>query len=438
MPQQMVIEGGCRLQGEVTVNGSKNAVLPILAATLLTRDKCVIHNVPRLADVDTLAQILRSLGLDIKRREDGAMVCQVVDETAITAPYELVKQMRASICVLGSLIGKRHSAKVSMPGGCVIGVRPIDLHLKGLRALGADIRVDHGYIDAYAPHLRAADIFLGGNFGSSVLGTANVLTAAVLAEGTTVIEYAACEPEVEDLAHFLISMGARISGAGSHRLVIEGVKELHGTDYHIIPDRIETGTWIAAAAMTQGDILIKDVKVGHLGAVIDKFREIGVDIMVLPEKTASGLDQIRVTGKRGYRAAELVTLPYPGFPTDLQAQFCSLFALAEGISVVTEKIFPDRFMHIAELARMGARMYKEGPSVIIYGVDSLSGAPVMASDLRASAALILAGLAARGQTTLDRLYHLDRGYENLDGKLQKLGARTRRANVEEKKSGGGE
>jgi UDP-N-acetylglucosamine 1-carboxyvinyltransferase len=434
MPQQMVIEGGCRLQGEVSVSGSKNAVLPILAATLLTREQCVIRNVPYLADVETLVQILRSLGADIKRREDGAMVCRVVDESAITAPYELVKQMRASICVLGSLIGKRHSAKVSMPGGCVIGVRPIDLHLKGLRALGTDIRVDHGYIDAYTPHLRGNEIFLGGNFGSSVLGTANVMTAAVLAEGTSVIEYAACEPEVEDLAHFLISMGARISGVGSHHLVIEGVKELHGSDYAIIPDRIETGTWMAAAAMTQGDIVIKNVKISHLGAVIDKFREVGVGIVTLPEKTATGLDQIRVTGKRGYHAAELVTLPYPGFPTDLQAQFCSLFSLAEGISVITEKIFPDRFMHVAELSRMGARMYKEGPSVIIYGVDALSGAPVMASDLRASAALILAGLAARGQTTLDRLYHLDRGYENLDSKLQQLGARTRRVAAEEKKA----
>lgn len=422
----MIVEGGHRLEGEVAVSGSKNSALPILVATLLTRDECVIHNVPYLDDVDTIMEILRCLGVDITRREDGAVVSRVSNEDSVMAPYELVRKMRASVCVLGPLLARRKKARVSLPGGCVIGVRPIDLHLKGFAALGANIRIEHGYVEAESKELRGAEIFLGGPFGSSVLGTANVMTAAVLAQGTTVIEQAACEPEVQDLAHFLMQMGARISGAGTHHLVIEGVSELHGAEYTIIPDRIEAGTWMAAAAITQGDVVVRECRLDHLSAVIDKLKEIGVELQ------KGDKDRIRVIGRRRLRAAEITTFPYPGFPTDLQAQFLALSCLAEGISVVTEKIYPDRFMHVAELNRMGAKIHKEGPTAIIEGVDFLSGAPVMASDLRASAALVLAGLVARGSTAIDRIYHLDRGYEGLEEKLRQLGARVRRAQGQEK------
>ena len=426
MVQKMVVEGGRRLEGEVLVSGSKNAALPILVATLLTTEECIIKNVPDLTDVNTILEILRYLGSDIKRREDGALVIRVTDESKVTAPYELVRKMRASVCVLGPLLARRKKAKVSLPGGCVIGVRPVDLHLKGLSALGANIRIEHGYVQAEANALRGENIFLGGAFGSTVLGTANVMTAAVLAEGITTIEHAACEPEIQDLANFLNKMGAKISGAGTHFIQIEGVKELHGTTYSVIPDRIEAGTWMAASAITQGDVIIKDLCLGHLTAVVDKLLEIGVQVEKLPENTEEGRDIVRVIGNRNYKATEVVALPYPGFPTDLQAQFTALLSLTRGISVVTEKIYPDRFMHVAELNRMGAQIRKEGPMAIIQGVDFLSGAPVMASDLRASAALVLTGLVARGTTSIDRIYHLDRGYENLETKLKNLGAQVSR------------
>ncbi len=426
MSGSMIIDGGHRLYGDVTISGSKNAALPILVATLLTQDECVIEHVPFLSDITGILEILRCLGVSVTQHEDGTVVTQVLDEAPCTAPYELVSKMRASIGVLGPLLARRKHAKVSFPGGCVIGLRPIDLHLKGMTALGANIEVEHGYILANTPQLKGTEIFLGGAFGSTVLGTANVMMAATLAQGTTVIENAACEPEVQDLANFLISMGAKIQGAGSHCIIVEGVKELHGARHRIIPDRIEAGTFMAAAAITDGDVTIKEVKMEHLMGVVDKLREIGVKIDKVPSES-DGLDSIRIRGNKSYKPCVLTTLPYPGFPTDLQAQFVSILCLASGISTVTEKIYPDRFMHVAELSRMGAKISKEGPTLMIEGVNYLSGAPVMASDLRASAALVIAGLVGRGETTVSHIYHLDRGYEKIDEKLVKLGARIRRS-----------
>ncbi len=419
--KKLMVRGGRRLEGEVKISGAKNAALPILAATLLAEGECVIKNVPYLTDVDNIIDILRPLGMFIERQEDGSILTRVEDDSCSTATYELVKKMRASVCVLGPLLATRKKARVSLPGGCVIGIRPIDLHLKGLRALGANIEVIHGYVEAEGEKLRGAEIFLGGAFGSTVLGTANVMMAATLIEGTTIIENAACEPEVQDLANFLRKMGAKIEGAGTHRLVIEGVEKLTGTTYSIIPDRIEAGTFIAASAITQGDILIKDMRIDHLHAVIDKFREIGVEIRKVRENPETGLHDVRARGGKSYQSCDVATLPYPGFPTDLQAQISTVLTLASGISVITEKVYPDRFMHMSELNRMGASVRKEGNTAIVLGVDFLSGAPVMASDLRASAALVLAGLVARGETVIDRIYHLERGYEKIADKFAKLG-----------------
>jgi UDP-N-acetylglucosamine 1-carboxyvinyltransferase len=324
--------------------------------------------------------------------------------------------MRASFCVLGPLLGKLKKAKVSLPGGCVIGIRPVDLHLKGLKALGADINIESGYVVAEGKKLKGSHIYLGGVFGSSVLATDNVMMAAVLSQGRTVIEAAACEPEVVDLAEFLIKMGAKIRGQGTPIIEIEGVKRLHGAEHTIIPDRIEAGTFMIAALITKGDIIIKNVLFQHLGAVIDKLGEAGVYITKADKS-------IRVRFKRQLKPVNVTTLPYPGFPTDMQAQIMSLMSVTDGISVITEKIYPDRFMHVAELNRMGANIQREGPHAIISGVKELSGAPVMASDLRASACLVLAGLVARGKTTVSRIYHLERGYENMEEKLQGLGAK---------------
>jgi UDP-N-acetylglucosamine 1-carboxyvinyltransferase len=332
------------------------------------------------------------------------------------ADYKLVSTMRASFCVLGPLLGKLKKAKVSLPGGCVIGIRPVDLHLKGLKALGADISIESGYVMAKTGRLKGAHIYLGGVFGSSVLATANVMMAAVLAQGKTVIESAACEPEVADLGDFLLKMGAKIKGCGTPVIEIEGVKHLHGASHNIIPDRIEAGTLMIASLITRGDILIKNVCYSHLGALIDKLQEAGAYIT----KTDSS---IRTRFKRQLKPVNVTTLPYPGFPTDMQAQIMSLMSVTSGISVITEKIYPDRFMHVAELNRMGARIQREGPHAIVQGVKELSGAPVMASDLRASACLLLAGLVARGRTSISRIYHLERGYENLENKLQTLGAK---------------
>ena len=417
---KFIVKGGNLLEGEVSISGSKNAALPIIASTILTDEKCVIKGVPYLRDVETLIQILRELGLKVERKNNGDIETQLIDEKNSVARYELVKTMRAAVCVLGSLLAKRKYAKVSLPGGCVIGVRPIDLHEKGLRLLGAEIDYEHGYLIARTKGLVGCEMYLGGTFGSTVTGTANVLMAACLAKGKTVIESAACEPEVQDLTMFLTKMGAKIKGIGTHRLEIEGVKSLKGVTHTVIPDRIETGTFIAAAALVGKNITIKNCRLDHLSAVIDNFNQMGINI----EKISDTKCRVKKTGI--FKPLDITTLPYPGFPTDMQAQTMVLLTLADGISVVTERIYPDRFMHVAELNRMGARVRKEGSYAVIQGRSHLSGAPVMASDLRASAALVLAGLVAKGTTEIQRVYHIDRGYEKIEEKLRKLGADIKR------------
>lgn len=415
---KFVIDGGFPLRGTVPVYGAKNAALPVMAACLLAEGPSVIRNVPDLRDVNTLLRILEHLG--VRHGRDGdALTLEVTDETNVTAPWELVKEMRASVCVLGPLLARRKRAKVSYPGGCVFGARPIDIHLKGLSALGARVAVEHGYVVAEGDRLRGDEVFLGGAFGPTVLGTANVAMAATLAEGTTVIEQAACEPEVTDLLTFLVAMGARIRGIGTHHLEIEGVESLHGAEHRIIPDRIEAGTFLLAGAITGGEVTVTGVRADHLSAVLDKLREAGASF-----SRANGA--ITLHPPRRIHACQLTTMAYPGFPTDLQAQLMALMVLADGISVITEKVYPDRFMHVAELTRLGARIHKEGPHAIVEGVPHLSGAPVMASDLRASAALVLAGLIAQGRTEVHRVYHIDRGYSRIEERLAALGARIRR------------
>lgn len=419
--QSLLINGGVPLHGEVTISGAKNAALPIMAAALLTAEPCVIHGVPDLSDVRFMCKLLQSLGAEVDF--DGCSVRIRAERLIPHADYELVRQMRASVCVMGPLLGRLGRAVVSLPGGCVIGARPIDLHLKGFRALSAEVRIEGGYVNASATRLVGTEIFLGGRAGSTVLGTANVMMAAVLAEGRTVIESAACEPEIVDLAGFLNSMGAQISGAGSPTIVIDGVKQLHGTEYRIIPDRIEAATFAIAVAATGGEAILRGARADHMHAVLDKLGEAGVHI----ERLADGL---RVRAAERLRPVEVTTLPYPGFPTDVQAQLMALLTLAPGISVITERIFEARFMHVSELCRFGADIQLEGPTAIIKGGLPLSGAPVMASDLRASAALVIAGLAASGTTIVHRIYHIDRGYEKIDAKLEALGARIRRVEGE--------
>ena len=416
---RLVIEGGVPLKGVVDISGAKNSALPIMAASLLTDDACVINNVPVLKDVDTMTKILRALETTVSRKKDSIVISGEFKQTK--APYGLVSTMRASVCVLGPILAKKGYAEVSFPGGCIIGPRPIDLHLKGLERLGAEIQIKSGYIIAKAKKLKGAKIYLGGHFGSSVLATANTMTAAVLAEGTTVIENAACEPELADLANFLISMGAKIEGHSTPTIKIQGVKKLHGTNYTILPDRVETGTYMLASAITGGELFLKNANIFHLFAVSDKLRECGVSI----SEREGGICVKRPLSRRILPTA-IATLPYPGFPTDMQAQMMSFLSLADGISVITEKIYPERFIHVSELARMGSNILLEGPSAIIKGAKSLSGADVMASDLRASAALVLAGLVANGKTRIHRLYHLDRGYEKLDKKLSGVGANIHR------------
>ena len=416
---KFVIEGGVPLRGAVDICGAKNAALPALCATLLTDQPCTIRNVPCLRDVSTMLKLLGKLGMSCEQQADRTVNVQVENLEPCTAPYDLVNQMRASICTLGPLLARRKKASVSMPGGCQIGVRPVDLHLKGLAALGANIRINHGYIEVEAEELKGTTIYLGGPFGSTVLGTANVMMAAALAKGTTVIEAAACEPEIADLARFLNEMGARIAGIGTPRLVIHGVNELGGADHTVIADRIEAGTFLLAGAITHGDVIVKGAPIDFLAAVTDVLKQVGLYI------SAEG-DAVRVRTNGVFQSVDVTTLPYPGFPTDLQAQMMALLCLADGISVITEKIYPDRFIHIAELARMGAKIRKEGPSAIISGVKKLSGAPVMASDLRASASLLLVGLVATGVTDVNRIYHLDRGYERIEDRLRSLGAVIRR------------
>jgi len=417
------IEGPVRLSGSVSINGSKNASLPIMAAAILAPGESSLKAVPHLSDISVCGKLLRQLGCKLTRGPDGDLC---IDSTVIDNPvgdYEIVRRMRAGICILGPLLARCGRAEVSMPGGCAIGDRPVNLHIRGLQELGAQIHLKNGYIIAEAPNgLRGKDIFMGGPFGSTVLGTANVLMAATLAKGRTVIESAACEPEITDLANCLNKMGARITGIGSPRLIIEGVKELQPVEFEVIPDRIEAGTFMAAAAITASELRLKHCRLDDMMAVIDRLRNIGVTV------DAEG-DGCVVARKGPIRPADITTQPYPGFPTDLQAQFMALLSLTDGNSVIIEKVFPDRFMHVAELNRMAANLRKEGPAVIVAGVKKLIAAPVMASDLRASAALVLAGLAAEGTTIVSRVYHIDRGYEKIEEKLNPLGAKITRQSI---------
>jgi UDP-N-acetylglucosamine 1-carboxyvinyltransferase len=411
------IHGGRPLSGSIKVSGSKNSALPILAAALLTREPCTIRRVPDLSDTNYMLQILKHLGAEVERASGTVHIAAAKIDSI--APYDVVRRMRASVCVLGPLLGRCKEATVSMPGGCVIGDRPIDLHLKGFEALGAAVRVEGGNIKVFAPRLTGAVVNLRGKYGPTVLGTDNVMMAAVLADGTTVIEGAAQEPEVVDLANFLNKMGAKIEGAGTRRIIVEGVAELHGVEHDIIPDRIEAGTFLVAGAIAGKGITIKRAVPEHVAAVTSALSSCGFKI------EAKG-DAISVFPNGAAKPVELATEPYPGFPTDMQAQMCALLSTTKGISVITENIFPQRYMHVAELKRMGAHVDLEGSTAVIQGVDNLLGAPVMASDLRASAALVLAGLKAEGVTEVSRVYHIDRGYEHLDEKLSELGAEIER------------
>ncbi len=420
--QKIIVTGGNALQGEVSISGAKNAVLPILCATLLADAPVEITNVPHLHDVVTTVKLLGELGAGISIDEGtlakGSSI--IVDPRSVTqhvAPYELVKTMRASILVLGPLLAKHGAAEVSLPGGCAIGSRPVDQHIKGLQALGAEITVENGFIKARAERLKGSRYVFDM---VSVTGTENVLMAATLAEGTTVLENAAMEPEVTDLADCLIALGARIEGAGTSRIVVHGVERLHGGRHAVLPDRIETGTFLVAAAMTGGRITARKARADTLDAVLDKLTEAGAVI-----ETTEDSITLDMQGKRP-KAVSLTTAPYPAFPTDMQAQFMALNCVAEGVGVINETIFENRFMHVNELLRLGADIRVEGHTAIVRGVDKLGGAPVMATDLRASASLILAGLVAEGETTIDRIYHLDRGYENIEEKLGALGAKIRR------------
>ena len=415
--QKLEIEGGVPLAGDVTISGAKNAALPVLAATLLADGPVVLGNVPHLNDITTTVKILRQMGVEVVFHDGVRLEIDSSRVTNLVAPYELVRTMRASILTLGPLLGRYGSADVSLPGGCAIGARPVDLHVKALRSMGASIEIENGYIRARAKRLRGARLVLDT---VTVTGTENLLMAAVFADGETLIENAAREPEVVDLAKFLIRMGARIEGEGTPTIRVQGVDSLTGVDYTIMPDRIETGTYLVAAAVTGGRIRVRKTAPGTLDAVLQKLEAAGATI-------ESGADWISLDmqGRRP-RAVDVSTAPYPAFPTDMQAQFCALNAVAEGSGVITETIFENRFQHALEMQRMGADMTVRGNTVLIRGVEALKGAEVMATDLRASASLVLAGLAARGKTTVARIYHIDRGYESLEEKLSLLGARIRR------------
>ncbi|ULA63840.1 MAG: hypothetical protein LZF86_110540 [Nitrospira sp.] len=415
---EIVITGGNRLRGEVRISGAKNSALPILASTILGGGECVITNVPRVVDVLTMGKLLGILGAQVSHEANRAVIkADVIHSTE--APYDLVKTMRASVLVLGPLLARWGEAKVSLPGGCAIGSRPVNLHLAGLAKLGADISIEHGYITARAKRLKGARIYCDT---TTVTGTENLMMAASLAEGTSVIENAAKEPEIVDLAEFLTKRGARIAGAGTDVLTIEGVRELHGADHEVIPDRIEAGTHLVAGAITDGDVTITHCRPIHLEAVLMKLREAGADVQVEAQT-------VRIKRNGRLKGTDVRTLPFPGFPTDMQAQMVALMALTEGTSVVTETVFESRFMHVEELRRMGADIRVEGNRLIVTGRSALTGAPVMASDLRASAGLILAGLAAEGTTEVQRVYHLDRGYERIEEKLRAVGA-----NIERRKA----
>ncbi len=411
--QKIIVAGGARLRGEVRISGAKNAVLPILCATLLADDPVRITNVPRLHDVLTIARLLNGLGASVVHEGD-AMTVDPRSVDSHVAPYELVKTMRASVLVLGPLLAKFGDAEVSLPGGCAIGSRPVDLHIKGLQALGADISVDHGFIKARCDgRLKGArHVFEMVSVGA----TENVLMAAVLADGTSVLENVAMEPEIVDLAECLVAMGARIEGAGTSRITVEGVERLHGCEHAVVADRIETGTFLVAATMTGGTIVATHARPDTLDAVLEKLREAGAGISIDGDRIT-----LDMHGERPH-AVNLTTAPHPAFPTDMQAQFMALDCIADGVGVINETIFENRFMHVNELLRLGADIRVDGHTAVVRGVAKLGGAPVMATDLRASASLILAGLVADGETTIDRIYHLDRGYENIEAKLSALGA----------------
>ncbi|MEP6558735.1 MAG: UDP-N-acetylglucosamine 1-carboxyvinyltransferase [Burkholderiales bacterium] len=417
---KLLIRGGRRLRGEVVISGAKNAALPELCAALLTAEPVTLENVPRLQDVTTMQQLLRHMGVEVRAGMglDAQSVC--IDASSVQvpeAPYELVKTMRASVLALGPLLARFGHARVSLPGGCAIGSRPVDQHVKGLAAMGADIRIDHGYIVASLPagqqRLRGAHI---ATEMVTVTGTENLMMAAALADGTTVLENAAQEPEIGDLATMLIAMGAQIDGHGTSRITIEGVPRLHGCTHRVVPDRIEAGTFLCAVAAAGGDVLLRGARAEHLQAVLDKLRDAGAEIAIEP-------DGVRIRAEGRLRAQSFRTTEYPGFPTDMQAQFMVLNCVALGPSIVTETIFENRFMHVDELLRLGARIQVEGKVAVVEGVQGqLSGATVMATDLRASASLVIAGLVAEGQTQVDRIYHLDRGYDQMEAKLRALGA----------------
>jgi len=411
---KLLIRGGRRLEGEVAISGAKNAALPELCAALLTAEPVTLSNVPRLQDVSTTLKLLRNMGAKAERSEAQPDVVSLDagEVTSPEAPYDLVKTMRASILALGPLLARFGEATVSLPGGCAIGSRPVDQHIKGLQAMGADIRVEHGYILAKAKRLKGARITTDM---VTVTGTENLLMAATLAEGETVLENAAQEPEIPDLAELLIAMGARIEGHGTSRIRVQGVDKLHGASHRIVPDRIETGTFLCAVAAAGGDVLLRDARADHLDAVIDKLREAGVAI-------EAGEGWIRVRGQGRPKAVSFRTSEYPAFPTDMQAQFMALNCIAEGASKVTETIFENRFMHVNELVRLGANIVVDGHTAVVQGVEKLSGAIVMATDLRASASLVIAGLVASGETVVDRIYHLDRGYDRMEAKLRGIGA----------------
>ena len=415
---KLFIRGGNRLSGNVRISGAKNAALPILAGTLLASEPVTISNVPQLKDVATTFTLLQSMGAKVTFDDSMDVEVDASDVVEVRAPYELVKTMRASILVLGPLLARHGAADVSLPGGCAIGARPVNLHVQGLKAMGADVSVENGYIRARAERLRGARIVMDT---VTVTGTENLMMAATLADGETVLENAACEPEVRDLAAFLNALGAKVSGAGTGEIRIEGVERLGGGSYRVLPDRIETGTYLVAGAMTGGRVRTQATSPALLEAVLLKLEEAGASV-------ATGEDWIELDmdGCRP-RAVDIRTLPFPAFPTDMQAQFCALNAIAEGVGTVTETIFENRFQHVLELQRMGANIRLEGNTAIFTGVEHLTAAPVMATDLRASAGLVLAALAARGETLVDRIYHVDRGYERLEEKLEQLGASIRRA-----------
>ncbi len=414
--EKLAITGGRRLEGEVRISGAKNAALPILAAALLTDEHVTLGNVPHLRDITTTIELLGRLGVKVTLHEGFRIEVEPGTITDYEAPYDLVKTMRASILVLGPLVGRFGRADVSLPGGCAIGARPVDLHVAGLRALGAQVDIEDGYIRARADRLRGTHLLLDK---VTVTGTENLMMAAVLAEGETVIENAAREPEVVDLANFLNAMGARVRGAGSNRIVIDGVARLHGAEYEVLPDRIEGGTFLVAAAMTGGHVRLRQTCPDHLEAVLSKLRDAGARI-------DSGPDWVEIDMRGRPAAVDISTTPYPGFPTDMQAQFAAMNCIASGVATINENVFENRFMHMQELQRMGANIRLQGHTAVIQGVDRLTAAPVMATDLRASAGLVLAGLVADGETIVDRIYHIDRGYECIEEKLNQLGASIRR------------